>query len=495
MIQFLCPICGRALKIHERHSGNNARCPGCNQLFLVPAVDSSGRKAQQSPATPALGKASVPSALKPAQLLLLSKFRQPRLTLEFEQGDYWRSALGEPPIQAIQRLAKQGLLVQGEQASESGTLSCPHCQQTILDNRIFAGQVVSCPGCGGDLRIPAQNRTCQPKPVDKVIYPVIDKAKDTIRALLAVPHSELMRLSVEARRDVFSVPGIENIETILKVKRIVAYCFEKGEDFEDFARKFQMAFENTLALSDNDLEKVYRGTVNRALISGMLKTLEHPIITGGFPYLSFNPIHDDRTPETHLALEHFGLNGTNIFRRDDPFWRKFMPPLTDLCRCSVIALTIRSAAEKGVKEAQDWLKTGQPPKRPEWVKSPQFDPRLEVEDEGQVGGKDPQEILKDVLALRDHLIKEMEKSSSGPRKGRLPRNVLRAPTTVEEGLALLQGRSQPVYMLPPLEGYFSDMERCVADVPLWKGEPENDLEYLATIDAIIACCRQAFGQG
>ena len=102
-------------------------------------------------------------------------------------------------------------------------------------------------------------------------------------------------------------------------------------------------------------------TFNKAYINGLLKTLEHPLVSSGFPYMTFDPIHDDRTPKSHLALEHFGLNGTNIYRRDDPFLRKFMPPLTELCRCSVNMLSIPQAAHFGVKEAQEWLRTDRPP--------------------------------------------------------------------------------------------------------------------------------------
>jgi hypothetical protein len=172
-----------------------------------------------------------------------------------------------------------------------------------------------------------------------------------------------------------------------------------------------------------------------------------------------------------------------------------MPPLTDLCRCGVNILTARHAAELGVKEAQDWLRTGQPPHRPQWVEPPHFDPRLELEDEdeGRKCLETPQEILQNVLALRDGLIKQMERADSGPRGGRFPRNVLVAPTTREEGLALLQGRISPVYTLPPLEGYFSALEEILETIPPWKEEPENDREYLATIETIIACCQNAGG--
>src|SRR5207237_6225494 len=119
--------------------------------------------------------------------------------------------------------------------------------------------------------------------------------------------------------------------------------------FRDFETKMKKAFGNRLALSNMDLERVFRRTLMKGYTEGLLKTLAQPFVTGGFQYLSFDPVHDDRTPATHLALEKFGLNGTNMYRRDDPIWRLFMPPLTDLCRCGVNILTARHAAELGVK--------------------------------------------------------------------------------------------------------------------------------------------------
>jgi hypothetical protein len=329
-----------------------------------------------------------------------------------------------------------------------------------------------------------------------VSYPVIENAAKNIQSLRLVPRSEYTRLSLEERRKVFSLPEIEDIETLAKLKRILAECLEKGEDSEDFQRKVVQALGRTAAPCADDLERIFRAKANSAYIHGLLKTVEHPVIASGFPYLSFDPIPDDRTPATHLALARFGLNGTNIYRRDDPFWRQFMPPLTDLCRCGINLLTIRHAAELGAREAQEWLRTGQPPERPEWVKMPRFDPRWELEDEGPECAGTPEDLLKEVLALRAYLIRELEKTSSGSRPGRLPRCELVSPRTPEEGLALLQGRTEPRFTLPELGGYFENMEwLSIENAPPWKGEPENDLEYLSTVDAIIACCRQAAGQG
>jgi Phage Mu protein F like protein len=376
---------------------------------------------------------------------------------------------------------------------KSRTLSCPHCHKPILDDGRFAGQVVCCPHCAEKLTIPHSQSELHHADAS---YPVIENAGNKIDCLRVVPYSQYMLLSIEEKRNFFAVSGVESIETITKVKKIVFDCFEKGADFRDFERKIAKTFGNTLALSYRELERVFRGTVMRSYTDGLLKTIEAPVITSGFPYLSFSPIDDSRTPQTHLALGHFGLNGTNVYRRDDPFWRKFIPPLTDLCRCAVLTLTTRSAAERGVKEAQEWLRTGQAPKRPEWVKLPAFDPRLELEDEWWPESLEtPQEILTEIMAARARLIKETEKTSSCQRGKRLTRGT-RMPITLEEGLALLQGRIDADFTLPPLDFYFKAMRRAeMENIPPWTGEPENELESLKTIDAIIACCRPAACQG
>ena len=378
-------------------------------------------------------------------------------------------------------------------SANSRTLSCPHCHKPILNDGKFAGQVVMCPHCRGHMRIPQPQSELEPVEVD---FPAFENAKKQMRSLRPVPRSEYMRLSLEERRNVFSLPGIENLDTLMKLKAILVECFATGIDLRDFKRKAKQAFGSTVTLRSDDLERVFRAYANRALIDGKLKLLDEPFVTSGFPYLKFSAVDDGRTPATHLALEHFGLNGTAIYRRDDPFWQRFMPPLTDLCRCTVIALTTRQAARHGAIEAQEWLRTDQRPQQPEWVKSPAFDPRLELEDEEPETLESPQAILQELLELREHL-KEMEKGSGSPRAGHLPRSVLWAlPITLEEGLALLQGRKDAASTRPPLDGYFEDMERIgMKNAPPWKGDPENDREYLETIDAIIACCREAARQG
>jgi hypothetical protein len=194
--------------------------------------------------------------------------------------------------------------------------SCPKCGFALSAPEDCAGRSSKCRACGQPVTVPRPKSELHHADIR---YPVVENGADYIRSLRVLPYSEYMRLSIEERRDWFTFPGVESIETIVKIKALVFDCFEKGEYFRDFETKMKKAFGNRLALSNMDLEKVFRHTLMKGYTEGLLKTVEHPLIAGGFPYLSFDPIHDDRTPQTHLALEQFGLDGTNIYRRDDPF--------------------------------------------------------------------------------------------------------------------------------------------------------------------------------
>src|SRR5579871_5271149 len=105
----------------------------------------------------------------------------------------------------------------------------------------------------------------------------------------------------------------------------------------------------------------------------------------------------------------------------------------------------------------------------------------------------PEEILHEVTSVRARVIAEIEKASKGPRGGRLPRGC--RVITKAEGLAWVQGGIDADFLLPPLDYYFAAMRRLgMRNIPPWKGEPENGLVWLETVDALIACCEQAISQ-
>lgn len=105
--------------------------------------------------------------------------------------------------------------------------------------------------------------------------------------------------------------------------------------------------------------------------------MQDSIVGTVFPYFRWSPTGDGRTSDEHEALGKLGLNGTSVFRCDDPLFapwfearRKGLRP----CRCGATVMTTRQAAQCGAHEAQLWYATGNPPAKPEWAKAPPFDP-------------------------------------------------------------------------------------------------------------------------
>jgi hypothetical protein len=98
--------------------------------------------------------------------------------------------------------------------------------------------------------------------------------------------------------------------------------------------------------------------VQAAYRDGRESLASHPIVDELFPYAEYFAIHDSRAEDTHLAMETLGLDGTGIYRTDDPVWDFFTPPWRWCCRCAKNLMTVEAAARKGVLEAKIWLDTG-----------------------------------------------------------------------------------------------------------------------------------------
>jgi hypothetical protein len=119
---------------------------------------------------------------------------------------------------------------------------------------------------------------------------------------------------------------------------------------------------------------VYRTNIQAAFSDGQKEVLENPFIRSAFPYASYNAIDDDRVRENHLALEKHGIQGSNIYRLNDPVLQTFLPPWDFNCRCSWVPLTVQQAAEQGIEEAKVWTATGIEPSPPAHVPMPPFQP-------------------------------------------------------------------------------------------------------------------------
>lgn len=93
------------------------------------------------------------------------------------------------------------------------------------------------------------------------------------------------------------------------------------------------------------LNTIYRVNMQAAYSAARYQRLRDNV--DNRPYWQYSAVGDARTRPTHLALSG------KIYRYDDPFWTTFYPPNGFNCRCTVIALSDRDLARRGIDEVGD----------------------------------------------------------------------------------------------------------------------------------------------
>lgn len=90
------------------------------------------------------------------------------------------------------------------------------------------------------------------------------------------------------------------------------------------------------------LNTIYRVNMQAAYSAARYQRLRDNV--DNRPYWQYSAVGDARTRPAHLALSG------KIYRYDDPFWTTFYPPNGFNCRCTVIALSDRDLARRGIDE-------------------------------------------------------------------------------------------------------------------------------------------------
>ncbi len=118
-----------------------------------------------------------------------------------------------------------------------------------------------------------------------------------------------------------------------------------------------------------------------------------PLVLGEMPifgtYWAWCPIDDGRSCRMHIRLQKMGIQRTNIFRADDPFIAPlFIRQKLDFrsCRCNFSPTSIHKAAERGIREAITFLKTGAIPATPNWISAPETFRPFEPDNACELGG-------------------------------------------------------------------------------------------------------------
>lgn len=201
-----------------------------------------------------------------------------------------------------------------------------------------------------------------------------------LRASIPYLREQYDLLADDAKRVGFTVARAATETVVERVRDVVADAVQNGKLYRDVRQDLRKALDTT-PLSEPQAKTIFRTYVGRAQAAGQLATLDHPVVRDEFPYLMYSATHDSRVRKEHLAFDvtvkeypgsPWGLNGTNVYRSDDPIWDEFFPPWSWSCRCLVVPISREVAASMGVAEAVKWVETGRPPAIPQYVKPPPY---------------------------------------------------------------------------------------------------------------------------
>lgn len=200
--------------------------------------------------------------------------------------------------------------------------------------------------------------------VPRIRFPLLERAVDDLAERQILTRPQFDRVEREMKQRAFTVARIDSTEVIGQLRDMLQEDIRAGTSLESFTRRVEEEL-GTSPIGPAHLENVYRTNTQSALAGGQATIANNPVVREVFPYARYSPIDDGRVREEHLALATLGLNGTNIYRADDPMWQWFTPPWDYNCRCGKTFMTLRQAAAAGVQEARRWLRTGVPPEVPE----------------------------------------------------------------------------------------------------------------------------------
>jgi Phage Mu protein F like protein len=209
---------------------------------------------------------------------------------------------------------------------------------------------------------------------DGIHFSTIDEAVRALAEKNVMTRQRFDALDAAARAKAFTVAGVDAQDTLTKIRDSLSENVRTGADYETWKQKVLDDVDTGTFLSEGHMETVFRTNVQTAFSDGQQTVLNHPMVRQGFPYSTYDSIHDNRRRVNHGRLEKLGIGGTNIYRINDPVFQTFRPPWDYQDRCGWTPLTVRQAAERGIKEAQQWLDIGVEPSPPAFVAMPDFQP-------------------------------------------------------------------------------------------------------------------------
>lgn len=191
--------------------------------------------------------------------------------------------------------------------------------------------------------------------------PLVEAATEDLLTRQLLPKEDYEAASKAVRDQSFTVAQQSSLDALEDIRQAVTEAVETGSGWPEFRERVEEAL-GAGAIGPAHLENIFRTNAQTAYSRGMDAILDTPIVRDLMPYEEVLPIRDTRLTHLCEVIAESGIQGTGIFRRDDPVYQHFKSPRHWQDRCGRRALTIEQAAELGIKEAQEWLRTGQDPR-------------------------------------------------------------------------------------------------------------------------------------
>ena len=285
-----------------------------------------------------------------------------------------------PPVEELPESRRQHLDTVTAQMKSFGPADQDRWLQSISpEERIYAAGLLGRAETEEPPKVPALP-SIGGEPEEPIRLPLLEEATANLLARRLMTRAEFDAIAQRERQNAFTVAGLETTAAIAKVQQAAASATVEGKDLDEFID----AAGAESFLSPAHAETVFRTNLSTGFTSGIERLLDHPLVGDLFPYMATDDIKDDRTTEYCEKMAVSGIQGTNIYRRDDPIWEELgRTPRHYNCRGGVTPMTVRKAAERGIKTAQRWRETGQPvPPEEDFVLRPAvaglegYDPRF-----------------------------------------------------------------------------------------------------------------------
>lgn len=187
-------------------------------------------------------------------------------------------------------------------------------------------------------------------------FPNEEAARKKLRNSPALAGQNYKETAKLVKQDAFAITTKMSDDVVAQIRDKLEENMESGADLRSFIREVEKIQKGQeFPLSRARIELVFRANTASYLSNAADAALRSPLVADQFPYRVYSATHDDRVRDTHLRLENTGLNGTNVYRGDDPAWQAFRPPWDYNCRCAWRPLTVDQAAKAGVVEANLWM--------------------------------------------------------------------------------------------------------------------------------------------